>query len=350
MGLLKFSNKGMQVISACVPKNVIHSSDFYQYFGKEHVDKFVETTGIEERRFADGNTCASDLCLAAAENIFNSTSIKKDDINMLIYVTQTQDYRTPGMGVSMQNTLGLSKDTIVYDLNVACTAFLHGLVMAYTFLDLPGFNKVLLLVGDTLSKIISKKDKSTGMLLADAGIAAVISKGEQYGDSFFSMNSDGAFVEAVMTKGGGYRHMSSYETLEYKTFDDGSVRNMEQNYMNGMDVFSYAISRLPKDVKRLLEFAKIDKTNIDKCAFHQANKFMMSTIAKKTGIDQSKFLYSIYKFGNTSGCSIPLTLVVNKDIIKKDELILMNAIGAGFLYGTALCNIADCEILNLIEI
>lgn len=185
MALLKFENKGIEVLSACVPKKIVYTTDFIQYFGKEHIEKFIEATGIEERRFIEDDKCTSDLCLAAAKHIFNDTNINKEDISVLIYITQTQDYRTPGMGVGIQNMLGLSKGTLVYDLNIACSAFLHGLIMAYTFLDLPNVNKVLLLVGDTLSKIISKRDKSTGMLLGDAGTAVVLTKGAQYGPVFF---------------------------------------------------------------------------------------------------------------------------------------------------------------------
>src|SRR5574344_69559 len=115
MGLLKFENKGIKAISVCVPKKIVSTTDFEQYFGKEHIAKFIETTGIEERRFAENYQCTSDLCFAAAENIFSNTGIKKEDISMLIYITQTQDYRTPGMGVALQDKLGLSKDTLVYD-------------------------------------------------------------------------------------------------------------------------------------------------------------------------------------------------------------------------------------------
>lgn len=340
----------MQVLSACVPKNVVKTEEFAKYFGDEHVAKFSESTGIQERRFVNEDQCASDLCIRAAEEIFEKSDVKKEEIDMLIFITQTQDYRTPGAGCVIQDKLGLSKKTLVYDLNIACSAFLHGLIMGYTFLELPNVNKVLLLVGDTLSKLVSHRDKSTGMLLGDAGIATVLSKGDNYKDSYFSMNSDGSKIDAVITRGGGYRHMSSAETLKYVEYEDGSIRNMEQNYMNGMDVFSYAISRLPKDIKELGVEANIDINEVDWYVFHQANKFMMSTIAKKMKVDMNKFLYSIYKYANTSGCSIPLTIVVNKDKIKPGNTMLMNAIGASFLYGSAYCNIADCQILDLVEL
>lgn len=350
MAILKFQKKGMQILSACVPKTVVKTTEFAKFFGEEHVAKFSESTGIVERRFASENQCASDLCLAAAQKIFGSGEVCKEEIDLLIFITQTQDFRTPGVGQVLQDKLGLSQKILVYDLNVACSAFLHGLVMGYTFLELPNINKVLLMVGDTISKLVSKKDKSTGMLLGDAGIATVLSRGNNFSDSYFSMNTDGSNIEAVITKGGGYRFMSSAETLKDVEYEDGSIRNMEQSYMNGMDVFSYAISRLPKDIKALAAEAHIDINDVNWYVFHQANKFMMSTIAKKMKIDMDKFLYSIYKFGNTSGCSIPLTLVVNKDKVKPGDTMLMNAIGASFVYGSAYCNIADCKILDLIEI
>lgn len=340
----------MQVLSACVPQNKVKTEDFAKYFGEDHCTKFAESTGIRERRFANDDQCASDLCMAAAQAIFDQTEITPEDIDVLIFITQTQDYRTPGAGCIIQDKLGLSKKTLVYDCNIACSAFLHGLVMGYTFLELPNVNKVLLLVGDTLSKLVSHRDKSTGMLLGDAGIATVLTKGDNFSESYFSMNTDGSKIDAVITRGGGYRHMSSEETLRNVEYEDGSIRNMEQNYMNGMDVFSYAISRLPKDIKELCEQAGVDINGVDYYVFHQANKFMMSTIAKKMKVDMDKFLYSIYDFGNTSGCSIPLTMVVNKDKIKSGNTMLMNAIGASFVYGTAYCNIADCKILDLVEI
>jgi len=120
--------------------------------------------------------------------------------------------------------------------------------------------------------------------------------------------------------------------------------------MNGMDVFSFAISELPKDVKRLLEFACVTVDDIDKFAFHQANNLMSNFITKKLKVDSNKILRSIQKYGNTAGVSIPLTLVENRTSINKGDSILMNAIGAGFAYGTVMLNISDCEILELNEL
>lgn len=350
MGLLKFENIGIKALSASVPRKIVKTSDLTNYFTEEHISKFIEATGVEERRFADTDICASDLCYNAACNIFDKTEIKENDIDVLIFVSQTSDYKLPATSILLQTKLGLRKTTIVFDINMSCTGFIHGLLVAYTFLNSPEIKNVLLCVGDTLSKMTSLQDQSTGLLLGDGAIAAIISKGEQYGNSYFSMNTEGENINSVLIPGGGCRMMSSVDTLAFKEYEDGSIRNQEQVVMNGMDVFSFAISVLPKDVRKLLDFANVSIHSIDQYAFHQANKFMTEFIAKKLKIDSSKLLRSIHKYGNTAGVSIPLTLVENKDLIDRNNSILMNAIGAGFTYGTVLLNIADCQILELNEL
>jgi len=164
------------------------------------------------------------------------------------------------------------------------------------------------------------------------------------------MNTEGDNLKSVYIPAGGSRLMSNKETIKPQVFADGSVRTQEQIVMEGMDVFSFAISELPRDIRKLLKFADISISDIDKFAFHQANTFMTEFIVKKAKADMSKLLRSIDKYGNTAGISIPLTIVENRNKINKNDLILMNAIGAGFAYGTVLLNIADCKILEIDEI
>lgn len=350
MAILKFENVGLRAVSACVPHNVVKTRSMTEYYTPEAIEKFIEATGIEERRVVQNNECASDLCEKAARQIFAETDINPEDIDVLVFVCQTPDYKSPGTSIILQDKLGLKKETVVYDVNMSCSGFIHGMLLSYTFLQMPNINNVMVLVGDTLSKWTSPKDKSTGMLLGDAGIASVFTKGEQFGESYISMQTDGANYESVMIIAGGSRMPSSYETLEMKEYEDGSVRSLEQVIMNGSDVFSFAITELPKDIKRLLQYAGKTIDDIDKYAFHQANNFMTNYIAKKSKANPDKILHSIQKYGNTAGTSIPLCLVENKDLIKENESFLMNAIGAGFTYGTVLLNIADCKILPLTEL
>lgn len=350
MALQKIEKIGIRAISATVPHTIVKTRSMTEFYSPEAIEKFVEATGIEERRIVEDGQCASDLCEKSAKQIFDSTDINPGDIDALLFVCQTPDYKSPGTSIILQDKLGLSKETIVYDVNMSCSGFIHGYLMASAFLQLPDINNVLLLVGDTLSKWTSPKDKSTGMLLGDAGIAAVIAKKDKYEDSYISLKTEGDNYQSVMILAGQSRMPSSEETLKMKEYEDGSIRNLEQAVMNGSDVFSFAISVLPKDIKKLLEFSGKSMDDIDLFAFHQANNFMSDYIAKKAKANPDKILHSIKKYGNTAGTSIPLCMVENRDKIQKNATILMNAIGAGFTYGTVLFNISDCEILPLQEL
>lgn len=349
MALLKFQNIGIKAISATVPHTVVKTSSLTDYYSKEELDKFIAATGVEERRFADKDVCASDLCEKSALQIFDETDIKREDIDALFFISQSPDYKIPGTSVILQDKLGLSKDTIVYDINMSCSGFIHGLLMAYNFLQQPDINNVMIMVGETLTHMISMQDKGTGKLLGDAGTVAVIGKGEQFGESFFSMNTDGSNIQSVILPAGGARIPSSEDTLKMREYEDGSIRSLEQINMVGDDVFSFAISVLPKDIKKLLEYAGKTIDDVDVYAFHQANNFMSNYIAKKAKANPDKILHSIQKYGNTAGTSIPLCLVENRDRISPNNSVLMNAIGAGFAYGTVLLNIADCQILKRLE-
>lgn len=349
MGLYKFENIGLEALCAVVPKKKIKTRSLTDFYPAEAIDKFIDATGVEERRFADKDVCASDLCHTAACQIFENTNIRKEDIDMLIFVSQTPDYKIPATSILMQERLGLGTDTLVYDVNMSCSGFIHGLLMAFNFLQMPNINHVMLMVGDTLSKITSLQDKGTGMLLGDAGTVAVVGKGEKFGESFFSMITEGGHLHSVYLPAGGSRKPSSSDSLEKIVREDGSVRSDEQIVMVGPDVFSFAINRLPKDIMRLLQFSGKSIDQVDKFAFHQANNFMTDYIVKKCKANKAKVLHSIQHFGNTAGTSIPLCMVENRDKINVGDTILMNAIGAGFTYGTTILNIADCRILNIKE-
>ncbi len=350
MGLVKFKGIGIKAISVTVPKQKVVTSQQTGFFTEKQLTYFIDATGVQERRIASKEMCASDLCYDAAINLFNKTSINPNDIDALIFISQTPDYRVPGTSIIMQDRLKLPKATIAFDVNMTCSGYIYGLLLAYSLTNIANIKNVLLLVGETLSKITSPKDNSIGLLLGDAGSATLITKGEKYGDSFFSLNTDGSNSDAVIIPGGGFRNMSSAETIEIKKHEDGSERSDEQIRMDGMEVFSFAVSEMPKDVKRLLSFAEKDVTAINKFVFHQANKYMMNVIAKKLKVDTSKMLYSIEKYGNTSGVSIPLTMADQKSLIDNNDILLLNAIGAGFSWGTTYLKLVDCTILEVNEL
>ena len=240
MAFLSYSNIGIAGIAACVPKHTIDNYHYTQYFPEDVVRKVVDKIGIYERRFADEHTCASDLCYAAAERLIADLQVDKSEIDVLIFISQTPDYRMPATAFLLQERLGLPKTTMAFDLSLGCSAFLYGLSVGYSLLQQPHIRKVLLLDGETRSKVYSPKDRKTAFLFGDAGAAVLLERGEKYGKSYFSLNSDGSMADTIKIEGGGYRMPSSEETLRERVVDEhGNIRSFEHGYMNGDDVFNF---------------------------------------------------------------------------------------------------------------
>lgn len=352
MAFLRFNSVGMTALSAAVPANIIDNYSYTEYFDKEQVKAVVDKVEIYERRFADEQTCSSDLCYAAAEKLIADNNIDKSEIDLLIFISQTPDYRMPATSVILQNRLGLPQSTIAFDINLGCSAFIYGLSVAFSILQTGNLRKVLLLDGETRSKVYSPKDRRTAFLFGDGGVAALIERDDKFGESFFSLNSDGSREDLIKINGGGYRNPSSLETLKERVVDEyGNIRNDEQGYMNGSDVFNFVISEVPKDIKALLAYADKKTGDFDYYLFHQANNFINKYLAKKLHLDPSKIPSTVEKYGNTSSVSIPLTIVDQlQGKTDGEKKLLLSAFGVGMTWATAILNVDNLKLSEIIEI
>lgn len=352
MAILNYSNVGITAIAACVPRRVIDNYKYTQYFPEEDVKKVVDKIGVYERRFADENTCASDLCYAAAEKLFADNNIDRSEIDLVVFISQTPDYRMPATSILLQHRLGLPMSTIAFDVTLGCSGFLYGLSIVYSFMEKSGLRKALLLDGETRSKVYSPKDRQAAFIFGDAGVAALIERNEKFGESHFSLNSDGSRGELIMIPGGGYRNMSSVETLKEKVVDEyGNIRSDEHGYMKGSDVFNFVIIEVPKDIKRLFATTDYQVSDMDFYIFHQANNFINSYIAKKMKLDSSKIPSTIQKYGNTSSVSVPLTIVSElQGKLQGKKKLMLSAFGVGMAWATAIVPFVDCNISDIVEI
>lgn len=352
MAFLQFEGVGITAMSAAVPKRVVINREYTEVFSKEEADEIVDKTGIEQRRFADENTCSSDLCLAAAERLIADNGINKEDIDLLVFISQTPDYRMPATSVTLQHRLGLSNKTIAFDINLGCSAFLYGLSVMYGMMERSGLKKALLLDGETRSKVYSPRDRRSAFLFGDGGVAALIERDQKFGKSSFSLNSDGSRADLIMIPAGGYRHMSSAETVVEKVVDEfGNMRSEEQGYMRGGDVFNFVIREIPRDIKNTLAYTEKTVDDFDYVVFHQANNFINSYIAKKMKLDNEKIPSTIAKFGNTSSVSVPLTIVSElKGKLDGKKELLMSAFGVGMTWATAVVPFVECKISDIVEV
>uniref|UniRef100_UPI00404A4B7E ketoacyl-ACP synthase III n=1 Tax=Flavobacterium sp. TaxID=239 RepID=UPI00404A4B7E len=352
MANLTFKNIGISGLAAAVPKNTIDNYNYTQYFSKEDVKDIVDKVGIKERRFAPAGMCASDLCFAAAEQLISDMNINKEEIDLLIFVSQTPDYRMPATSIILQHRLGLGKHTAAFDISLGCSAFLYGLSVVYGLMQSGGFRKALLLDGETRSRVYSPKDRKTAFLFGDGGVAAIIEQNEKFGESYFSLNSDGSLADLIKMDAGGYRNPSSVETLTEKVVDDyGNIRTDEHGYMNGADVFNFVLKEIPKNFKSVLETSNNTNETIDFNLFHQANDYMNNYLAKKLKLDLEKVPSCIAQYGNTSSVSIPLTIVSQlQNKLNGPKKLMLCGFGVGMSWATAQINVNDCLISNVVEL
>jgi len=352
MGLLSFDGVGISGIVAAVPEKTIKNYEHDLYFNKEDIKEIIDKIGVKERRFTDDKTCSSDLCFAAAEKLINEMNINRNEIDVLIFISQTPDYRMPATSVLLQERLKLPTSTITFDINLGCSAFLYGLTIAYSLLKSEEIRKVLILDGETRSKVYSQKDRKTAFLFGDAGAAALIERGKRFGKSWFSLNSDGSRESLIKVPAGGYRKMSSCETVMEKVIDEyGNIRSEEHGYMNGADVFNFVIREVPRDFLRLLDYAGKQNDSIDYYIFHQANSYINGFLAQKLKLPKEKIPSTIEKYGNTSSVSIPLTIVSElRGKLAGPSRLLLSGFGVGLTWGTAIIDLHDCFVGDIVEI
>ena len=353
MALLQFNNIGIVAIQAAVPAQKIISKEQTQYFDSETIEEIVQKTGIEERRFAPEGMCASDLCYAAADKLLNDLQINRSEIDVLIFISQTPDYRMPATSIILQHRLGLPKTTAAFDISLGCSAFVYGLSVVYSLMAGGSFKKALLLDGETRSKVYHPKDRKTGFLFGDGGVAALIGRDEKYGSSYFSLNSDGSKEEYIKIKSGGYRYPSSIETFAEHVIDEhGNISTDEHGRMKGADVFNFVLLEIPKNIKEILNHAGMEKEAIDFFLFHQANSYMNSYLTKKLKVTEEKAPQSLKWYGNTSSVSIPLTLCsqLSHSHLEGKKKLLLSGFGVGMSWASAVIQSVDMMNLGVIEV
>jgi len=349
MADLRFENVGIKAISACVPSKVEYNKDLGYLIPEEEIEKTINSIGIRERRIAEKDVCSSDLCYKAAEKLIADNEIDKASIDALIFVSQTSDYHQPATACIIQDRLGLNKTTLCFDVNLACSGYVYGLSIAYSFATQMGCNRVLLLVGETMSKITSDYDKESKPLFGDAGTATLIEKGD-FGEAIFSLNSDGSGADVMMIPAGGFRNPATKEAFLEIEDAGGNKRNEYQFRMTGMEVFNFGMREEPKDIKHLLSLAELTINDIDILIYHQANNFMTDFFTKRLKFSTEKTPYSLDRFGNTSSASVPLTIVSElKNKYPEREKVILSGFGAGLSWGSVLLNLNKCQISNLIE-
>jgi 3-oxoacyl-[acyl-carrier-protein] synthase-3 len=337
MGFQHFKNIKIKGFAACVPEHIETNENLELLGGSEQIKKFIETTGIRQRHTVNGQSIrSSDMCFASAEKLLEELKWNRDEVDCLLFVSQTGDYIFPATSCILQNKLGLSNECFTMDISLGCSGWIHGMATISALMQNGGFKKGILLAGDTSTMTKSPFDKTSYPLFGDAGTATAIEFIEGSEGIKVHTATDGKGHEAIIIPDGGFRNIYSKESEIYKEYDDGSKRNNLQTNMDGAAVFTFGITKAPRSILALAEKYKLDLTEIDYYVFHQANKFMIEKIIKKLKIPNEKVPYSLDEYGNTSCSSIPLTMVTRlSNQVQNEKLKIMTcAFGVGLSWGS----------------
>lgn len=351
MAFFETQNTKISGIAAAVPKKQ-ESNWEYDLLSPTEKKLLVKTTGVETRRVAQKGQATSDFCYAAAEKLLAELNWKKDEIDIVIFLSQSRDYYLPATAIILQDRLGLSKTTMAFDVGLGCSGFPYGLSIVNSLLANTGLSKALLMMGDISSATCAIEDKSTYPLFGDAGTVIAVEKDKHAPPMQFQLNSDGAGHEAIIIRDGGIRNLVSEESFQKKTIEKGITRSKLNLALNGLDVFNFSITQVPKSLKAFLEKTERDATHYDYFLMHQANKLMNESIRKKLKFPVEKVPYSIKEYGNTSSASIPLTLVTQlRESLQEENLqLLLSGFGVGLSWGAVSLNTNKIICPELIEL
>lgn len=341
-------NVSLKGIVAAVPKEKRTAEDFTEHFSMEEIQKTASVTGVQEVRVAPDDVCTSDLCVAAAEKLIDKLTWEKESIDCLIFVSQTPDYILPATSCIIQERLGLSTECAAFDVNQGCSGYVYALWLGANLLESGSMKRIILLVGDTISKLTNPADRATSMLFGDAGTATAIEWNENAKAMGFVLGSDGKGAENLIVKRGHAR----FPSVSAKEADENETMDKNYLYMDGGEIFNFTIKRVPKMVKEVMEIANKTNAEIDYFLFHQANEFIMKHLAKKIKATEKQLPISLQQFGNTSSASIPLTIVsqITLETLKQHPQLVLAGFGVGYSWAAACLNVCDIEVLDLMEV
>lgn len=326
-------------IAACVPENRIDIAAMAEDPNEDpkFVKSFIKKTGIAGKHKCGLDQTAADFSYTAAKQIEGAAKYQSDEIGILINVTQNPDYRTPSTALVLHKRLGLSKNCIAFDVNLGCSGFVYGVSLAAGLLKTSDAKKALVLVGDTLGRgrkglSIGQRSSNTTLLFGDASSAILLEKAE--GRSIKSaLMSDGTGHKALSTPYNAWKHPVGPESIPS---DD-------------IAVFNFTINEVPALIHDYLEKIGTKIEGYDDLVLHQANMMIIKNIAKRVGMPMEKVPVSLDRFGNTSGASVPLTIVDKYGTCKehKEVKMLTSGYGVGLSWGVMEVNINTDDILPL---
>lgn len=354
MAFLKVDKVAIRGLSGCVPSQVEENSTLPFYASREEAEQVIAATGIERRHVSPKDITSSDLCLRAAERLIEELGWEKESIDLLAFCTQTPDYLNHPNSFVVHEKLGLKESTMCLDFYHGCPGWVTSLSSVASLVGGGKIRRALLLDGDTVSKVQNRSNREERPLFGDAGTATALEYDDTAAPICFNIGTKSEDGVAIAAEDGGYRNPFTIETLMKRLRAIEGTLPMEEvtSKMDSMDVFSFAITKVPKAVKKLCAEYGIDMDCADNLALHQANKLIIDNIAKRLKMPAEKVLVGLRNYGNTTSASIPMALLSERreKLGTTRQKTIACGFGTGLAWGAAYFETENIVCPNIIEI
>lgn len=326
-------------ISYYLPERVLTNEELIKEFPEWSVEKVADKVGVYSRHIAAENETAGDMAEKAAMALFSEYSIKSSDIDFVLFCTQSPDYFLPSTACILQNKLSIPTSAGAFDYNLGCSGCIYGMAIAKGLVTAGIAKNVLLLTAETYNKYLHPDDKSNRSIFGDGAAACLISTDGFAEIGEFVLGTDGSGAEYLIVKTGASRHRTFSGGQDVDS--EGHTRRDDYLYMNGSAIFNFTLDAVPAMMNQLLMKNQLEKNKIDYYVFHQANKFMLSTIRKVCGIPKDKFYIDLENVGNTVSSTVLIGLkeCIEKGNIKSGMKIMICGFGVGLSWGGTVLSI-----------
>ena len=321
-------------ISYYLPEKVVTNEDLVAEFPEWDVEKVYSKVGVKERHLAADGETAGDLAEKAALKLFEEYKVSPDEIDFLLLCTQSPDYRLPSTACILQDRLGIPTSAGAFDFDLGCSGCIYGMAVAKGLISAGLASNVLLLTAETYTKYLHPEDKSNRTIFGDGAAACLISREKGFAEiGEFVFGTDGSGAENLMIKTLGAR--KPQQSGLFSEDDDGHVNREDYLYMNGSAIFNFTLETVPLLMKQLLLKAGMEKENVGYYIFHQANKYMLSTLRKVCGIPKDRFHIDLDRTGNTVSSTILIGLkdCLETGTVQPGMVVMACGFGVGLSYG-----------------
>lgn len=352
MAFLKIHNVAIRGISACVPKNVEENNNL-PFYAQGEAEQVIAATGIERRHVTTPEQTASDLGLGAAEKLIEALGWDKETIDVLAFCTQNPDYLNHPDSFVVHEKLGLSERVMCLDFYHGCPGWVVSLCAVSSMLSSGVIKRAILIDSDTVTKDYDNGNREERPLFGDAGTATALEYDPDAKPMYFNIGTLSEDGRALAREVGGYRTPYTLDTLR-KDLDRKAGRLTGQeglDTMDSMDVFSFAITKVPKALKKLIAEYSIEIGNVDNLVLHQANKVILENIAKRLNVPMDKVPLGLRNYGNTTSASIPLAIVSEcGNAMMNNQHNLVCGFGTGLSWGAAYLETNNVICPPIVEI